>query len=150
MVLGIIGESCTGKSSIAGELSNRMNTTVYTGKDYLKLAKNENEAKKRFKDLLSSDEASNSVFIYIISEREHLPLLPPDAIRILLVSDLDVIKERFAKRIGGKLPPAVAEMLERKHGLFDDEQYDLKICNDGSSIHDACDRIIEKYGALLL
>ena len=147
MVIGIIGESCTGKTSIAEELSKRMNATVFTGKDYLKLAKNETEAKKRFSDLLCSDEADNGTIIYIVSEKEHLTLLPVNAMRILVTADLNVIKARFAKRMSGKMPPAVSEMLERKHGLFDDEQYDMKIDNDECSVSEACDRIMEKCGA---
>jgi cytidylate kinase len=143
MVIGIIGESCTGKSSIAEVLSKRMKATVYAGKDYLKLAKNETEAKKRFIELLSSDEAVNGVFIYIISEKEHLPLLPAGALRVLLTADIDVIKERFAKRLGGNMPAAVTEMLERQHGLFDCEPSDLKIHNDGSSIGETCDKIVK-------
>ena len=143
MVIGIIGESCTGKSSVAEELSKRMKATVYAGKDYLRLAKNDAEAKRRFVELLSSAEAADGVIIYIISEKEHLPLLPADALRVVLSADIDVIKERFAKRMGGRMPPAVAETLERKHGSFDVEPCDLIIHNDGSSVSETCDKITE-------
>ena len=50
MVIGIFGISCTGKSAIASEISNRINATIYTGKDYLRFAKNEADAKKKCHD----------------------------------------------------------------------------------------------------
>ena len=49
MVVGIFGESCTGKSTLAQLLKNRLNAEVYTGKDYLRFSKNENMAKKLFR-----------------------------------------------------------------------------------------------------
>ena len=44
MVIGIIGESCAGKSTLAGELQKAFGGEVVTGKDYLRLAKSEAEA----------------------------------------------------------------------------------------------------------
>ena len=38
MLIGIIGESCTGKSTLAERLKAQLNAEVYTGKDYLRLA----------------------------------------------------------------------------------------------------------------
>ena len=125
MVIAIFGESCTGKSTIADELAKRTNAMVFTGKDYIKLAKSEAEAKKQFIELLARNETAGELIIYVISEKEHLPLLPDRAVRVLVVAQLDTIKERFAKRMNGKLPEPVAKMLEKKHGLFDSEKYDL-------------------------
>ncbi|MBO7294110.1 MAG: aspartate--tRNA ligase, partial [Bacteroidaceae bacterium] len=42
MVIGIFGESCTGKSTLAGLLKTKLDAEVYTGKDYLRFSKNEN------------------------------------------------------------------------------------------------------------
>ena len=143
MVIGIIGESCTGKSTIADELSKRMKASVYAGKDYLKLAKNETDARKQFVELLSlSENDADNTVIYVITEPEHIPFLPPKAIRVLVTAELDVIKERFAKRMNGKLPPPVAAMLEKKHGMFDMEKHDLRVENTGDTVVEACDRII--------
>lgn len=52
MVIGIIGESCTGKSTLADKLKPLLGAEVYTGKDYLRLAKNEAIAKKLFRKKL--------------------------------------------------------------------------------------------------
>lgn len=46
MVIGVIGESCTGKSTLADKMKCLLNAEVYTGKNYLRLAKNEAIAKK--------------------------------------------------------------------------------------------------------
>jgi len=45
MVIGIFGASCTGKTSIAKEIAKRTNAKVFTGKDYMRGAKSEVEAK---------------------------------------------------------------------------------------------------------
>jgi len=142
MVIAIIGESCTGKSTIAGEISKRTNARVITGKDYMQLAKNETNARKQFIELLCASEASDDWIVYVITETNHLSFLPPKALRVLVTADLGVIKERFANRMGGNLPPPVAAMLEQKHGMFDDERHDLRIENVRNNIPDICDEII--------
>ena len=75
MVIGIFGESCTGKSTLAERLKGMLNAEVYAGKDYLRFAKNENMAKKLFRKELEAA-VSGKHIIYVISEPEHLTLLP--------------------------------------------------------------------------
>lgn len=79
----------------------------------MRFAKNEAIAKKLFQKKLE-DAVSGAHIVYVISEKEHLPLLPDDAFRVLVTADLDVIKERFAQRMRGNLPAPVATMLARK------------------------------------
>ena len=126
MVIGIFGESCTGKSTLAEKISASFPCEVFTGKDYLRLAKNENIAKVMFQKKLQAALLGENI-IYVISEKEHLALLPEGAFRILVTADLDVIKSRFARRMGGMLPAPVAAMLERKHGCFDQERHDIRV-----------------------
>ena len=117
MVIGIFGESCTGKSTLAEKIATSFPCEVFTGKDYLRLAKNENIAKVMFQKKLTAALTGESI-IYVISEKEHLPLLPEGALRILVTADLELIKSRFAERMRGNLPAPVAAMLEKKHGCF--------------------------------
>jgi len=145
MVIGIFGECCTGKSVIAEELSRRTGAEIYAGKDYLKLAKNEAEAKKRFSDLLASNAETGEYIIYVISERELLQLLPEKALRVLMTVDFGVIKERFSRRMNAPLPPPVAAMLERKHGMFDGERHDLRVESIEDRVTEVCDRIMELF-----
>jgi cytidylate kinase len=144
MVIGIFGESCTGKSSVADELASRLNAIVYTGKDYLKIAKNEANAKKQFIELLKFNEMSDKAIIYVITEKEHLTFLPDKAFRVLMKAELGIIKERFSKRINRELPAPIIAMLDRTHGMFDADKCDLMFDNSSnSSISELC-IIIEK------
>ena len=137
MVIGIFGESCTGKSTLADKLKESINAQVYTGRDYLRLEKNEAAAKRSFQAKLR-EAVSGENIIYVISEKEHLP---HGSIRVLVTADLDMIKKRFAGRMQGSLPAPVAAMLERKHGCFDKELHDIHIISGRTSVDDVCRKI---------
>ena len=126
MVIGIFGESCTGKSTLAEKIAAGCSCEVFTGKDYLRLAKNENIAKVMFRKKLAAAVNGENI-IYVISEKEHLSLLPEGALRILVTADLETIQARFAQRMHGNLPAPVAAMLEKKHGCFDTENHDIHV-----------------------
>ena len=126
MVIGIFGESCTGKSTLAQKIATSFPCEVFTGKDYLRLAKNENIAKVMFQKKLTAAVAGENI-IYVISEKEHLPLLPEGALRILVTADLELIKSRLSQRMRGNLPAPVATMLEKKHGCFDVVPHDIHV-----------------------
>ena len=126
MVIGIFGESCTGKSTLAEKIAASLPCEVFTGKDYLRLAKNENIAMVMFQKKLTAALTGERI-IYVISEKEHLPLLPEGALRILVTADLELIKSRFAQRMRGILPAPVAAMLKKKHGCFDAEPHDIHV-----------------------
>lgn len=126
MLIAIFGESCTGKSTLANALAQKLNAEIYTGKDYLRLAKNENIARVLFQKKLNAAVNGENI-IYVIAEKEHLALLPEGAMRILVTADLELIKARFTERMHGNLPVPVAAMLDRKHGCFDNESRDYHI-----------------------
>lgn len=145
MVIGIFGESCTGKSTLAEKIEVALNCEVFTGKDYLRLAKNENIAKTMFQKKLNAAVSGENI-IYVISEKEHLPLLPEGAMRILATADLELIKSRFAQRMHGNLPAPVVAMLESKHGCFDDVPHDIHVVS-GETDNDAIvEQIKSKLG----
>lgn len=143
MVIGIIGGSCTGKSTLADKLGAELGAQVYTGKDYLRLAKSESMARNLFKKKLQ-EKGKTQHMIYVISEKEHLSLLPEDALRILVTADLEEIKRRFAARMKGTLPPPVAAMLEKKHGCFDAQPHDLHVVSGCSDLDVVCAKIRSK------
>lgn len=140
MVIGIFGESCVGKSTLADSLRKKSGAEIYTGKDYLRLAKNEADAKREFMQILENA-VSGGNLIYVISEKEHLSLLPDAALRVLVTADLEVIEKRFAERMGGKLPEPVKVMLERKHGSFDSEPCDIHVMDGTETVDAVCGRI---------
>ena len=52
MVFGIIGENCSGKSTLAEKIKETLGGEIITGKDYLRMAKSESEAVFIFKEKL--------------------------------------------------------------------------------------------------
>lgn len=135
MVIGIIGENCSGKSTLAEEIKKTIGAEIITGKDYLRMAKTESEAVLLFRAKLKDAMTGDNV-IYVISEKEHLDLLPDGAIKILVKTDIDTIKERFKTRMHGNMPAPVEQMIERKHGMFDNGIYDYQF--DGK-LGDPCE-----------
>ena len=142
MLVALIGESCTGKSTAAETLGRLLNAEIFTGKDYLRLAKNEAIAQKLFVKHLESAVTGDHL-IYVIAELEHLSLLPEGTVKVLFTADLELILERFANRMHGTLPPPVKTMLERKHGIFDKELCDYHIHNN-ENMNAVCAEIAEK------
>ena len=133
MLIAIIGENCVGKSTLANKIIDQLNAKIYSGKDYLRLGKSPAAALNKFK-LILKDAVNNEHVIYVITEKEHLSLLPEGTFKIVLTAELDVIKDRFKERMRGNLPVPVEKMLEAKHGLYDDLECDLKL-NSGYDIN---------------
>ena len=123
MVIGIIGENCSGNSTLAKKIAETLGGEVMSGKDYLRMAKSESEAKLLFRKKLNGAVSGSNV-IYVISELDLVQLLPDGAVKVLVNADIDTIKERFRARMHGNLPAPVAAMLEKKHGMFDGGSYD--------------------------
>lgn len=138
MVIGIIGENCSGKSTLAEAIKNAIGADIITGKDYLRMAKSENEAILLFKEKLK-DALTGTNIIYVISEKEHIGFLPDGAVRILVKADIDTIKERFRQRMRGNLPAPVEQMLVRKHGIFDNEICDYQFDGVSGNPLELCD-----------
>ncbi len=138
MLIALFGDSCTGKSTIALELAKQLPAEIYSGKDYLKLAKSESEAEVLFQKKLRS----NETIIYVISEMSQLSFLPTCCLRVLVVASLETIKARFARRMHGNLPAPVASMLERKFGQFEAKPHDLRIDTDSICTEDAVKQIL--------
>ena len=126
MLIAIIGENCVGKSTLANKINEKLNAKIYSGKDYLRLEKNPSMALEKFKALLR-DSVTGDNIIYLITEKEHVQLLPEGAFRIVLTAELDVIKERFKERMRGNLPLPLEKMLESKHGMYDNLECNLKL-----------------------
>lgn len=145
MLISLFGESCTGKTTLANKIKESLGAEIYSGKDYLRLARNENEAKSSFAKKLEAAVTGENI-IYIIAEREQLVLLPKETFRILVTADMEVIKGRFAARMNGQLPPPVATMLEKKHGCFDSEEYHVHVHNGFPDADSICQKLRDYMG----
>ena len=143
MLIGIIGENCAGKSTLAEKIKDTIGAEIITGKDYLRMAKSESEARILFRDKLENAVDGENV-IYVISEPDLLSLLPEGAVRIHVSAGLEIIMERFRARMHGNLPEPVARMLEKKHRMFDGGDYDY--CFD--SAKDNADELCAKLKKL--
>ena len=108
------------------------------------MAKSESEAVSLFKEKLTHAVTGENV-IYVISEKQHISLLPDGSVRILVKADIDTIKERFKMRMHGSLPAPVEQMLERKHGMFDDEHYDYQFDGVKGNASAFCDLIKDRF-----
>lgn len=139
MLIAIIGENCVGKSTLAAGLNETLQGKIYSGKDYLRLEKNPAMAESAFKTLLK-DAVSGENILYLITEKDHLSLLPDGAFRIVLTAELDTIKARFRERMHGYLPPPVEKMLEAKHGMYDHLPCQMKL-NAAYDLHDVIDKL---------
>lgn len=126
MLIAIIGENCVGKSTLAEKIREKLPAEIYSGKDYLRLEKNPAMALEQFKTMLRASVTGDNI-IYLITEKEHIQLLPEGTFRIVLTADLEVIKERFKARMHGNLPLPVEKMLELKHGMYDNLECNLKL-----------------------
>ena len=145
MVIGIVGENCSGKSTLAEALRRVIGAKILTGKDYLRMAKTEQEAAALFRKKLENAVSGENI-IYVISEQEHIAFLPDGAVRILVSADLDTIKERFKARMHGNLPAPVAQMLERKHGVFDNVPCDLRFDGVHGDADELCEALKNRIG----
>ena len=144
MVIGLIGENCSGKAMLAARIMDAIGAEVVTGRDYLRMARSEAEARRLFREKLAGAASSGNI-IYVISEPDQLDLLPEGSVRILVSADLDTIKARFRARMHGVLPAPVERMLESKHGMFDGGAYDFRY--DGGNGDAAA--LCEQLGAII-
>ena len=146
MVIALIGENCSGKSTLAEKIKNALGAEIITGKDYLRMAKSEGEAEALFKKKLNSAVSCGGI-VYVIADRDLLRLLPDGALRILVSADIDTIKARFASRMNGVLPAPVASMLERKHGIFDSGEYDFRFDGVNGDADLLCEEIKKRLSS---
>jgi len=137
MLYVFMGPSCSGKSSVARELKNLINIQIYTGKDYLRMAKNEHDAWKVFNEELkkasNNKELNSQSIVYVISEKNDVSKIEclDNAVTIKFTANSEVIKSRFAQRMKGTLPKPVEKMLEQQ--LLDWKNVNAKLHVDTST-----------------
>lgn len=120
MVLVFYGPSCSGKSSAARSIAERTGATIWTGKDYLRLAKTEPAAWKEFVRLLAraarSSRLSLDSIVFVTTDPATLMRHVGDLGTVYWVrfdASLETLAKRFALRIGGSVSPPMRTMLER-------------------------------------
>lgn len=133
MVVVFMGPICTGKSSVAELIREKTNIQVVTGKDYLRLASDEDEAWKLFlkkvKIAVNANPHSENSMIYILDDTERVEdLMRIDGVRCVKFSaTLDAIRDRYETRMQGELPGIVIKMLRSQLDSWDQVTCDVNI-----------------------
>lgn len=133
MLYIFMGQSCTGKSTIANKVKELTGAEIITGKDYLRMAKDENEAWKLFHQKLSNaaskDKLSKESIVYVITEKVFLDRIVDieGSCKVKFTTPLDTIKSRFAKRMNGKLPQPVEKMLSNQYEEWESIKGDFNV-----------------------
>jgi len=152
MLYVFMGPSCSGKSSAAKELKKLTDVQIYTGKDYLRMDKNENSAwgifEEKLKEASGNKDLDSQSIVYIISEKKDILKLKfiDEAITINFTADAEIIKSRFAKRMNGVLPKPVENMIDKQ--LFEWKDTTAKLYVDTSK--DRASDIAKKVYDLVL
>lgn len=144
MIIALIGERCTGKTTIANALAKRTSVELFAGKDYLRMAKNPVEAEELFQNYLRENANEKNLIVILIADTEALKFLPEHVLKVRCEVPFDTIKERFAKRRHGNLSPEAAAMLEKNHGMFDDLDVDLSYDTLQTDVNRICDEILAR------
>ena len=145
-----MGPSCSGKTSVAKKLAERTGCSIWSGKDYFRLAKNQDEAWKIFLSMLR--DASNEAvldaksIIYLIGNPTELRndlLTIPNLKRIKFNADISVLKNRFAERIGQKpLSLPLDKMIERQQKAFQTISADKEFDTTNEEVDSIIDNIL--------
>lgn len=148
MLYIFMGPSCTGKSTAVKRIKEVVDAQVYTGKDYLRMAKNENEAWQLFYDKLLvaslTEDPAKDAIIYLITEKDELMRIADieNACKIRFTAPLDTIKERFSQRMNGRLPQPIEKMLERQYKGWEHIDGDLTV---DTSQKDNLERVVALF-----
>lgn len=128
MLLVLFGPSCSGKSSVASIIRDRRGASVWTGRDYLRLAKSEQRAWRSFLDLLiaaaGNSGMSEDSIVYVAADVGYVRRVVEQAhgaVPVRLVADLATLESRFAPRVGGAISPAIRAMLKRSRDAAAEE-----------------------------
>jgi cytidylate kinase len=143
MVIALFGASCTGKTLVAEILASKLSARVFNGKEYLTLSKNNFEAGKTFKKMLS-DSPEN--IIYVLGDIEDYQFVPESAYKVRFSASLETMKNRFAKRINGPVSEAIVKMLQRKSELWQQKTCDLLVNSDEADAEEISNMIMKNIG----
>lgn len=137
MVIGIIGESCTGKSTLADQLKRALQAQVFTGKDYLRSPK-ARPSRKTSSERNWRRPRPDEHILYVVSEAEHLPAASGKRNPHPCDRGPGNHQGALRRRMRGNMPAPVAAMLEGKHGCFDGVAHDLHLVSGQFDPDEVC------------
>ncbi len=150
MLLVLFGPSCSGKSSVASLITDRVGASVWTGSDYLRVAKNEELAWRGFLGLLGAAAGTDSMteesIVYVVGDVSTVRRIVeqvPGAIPVRLTADLSSLESRFASRVGGVVSPAIRAMLKRSRDEASQEPADLAFDTTDMTCEDVAQSVLD-------
>lgn len=143
-----MGPSCTGKSSVAELIGSRPNIQIVTGKEYLRLSSDENEAWCLFLDQIKTAVLSHDeTIIYLLDDTAKVQdLMQISGVHLVKFSaSLDVIRDRYENRLQGKLPGIAVKMLSTQKMMWDTVQCAHHVdTSHGLGVKEVAREVIEK------
>ena len=150
MVVVFMGACCTGKSSVAELIRAKNNIQVITGKDYLRLSSDEEEAWRQFLGRIENalHTGSDESMIYILDDADKADdLLSIHGVRCVKFSaTLDVIKSRYEARLQGALPDVVVKMLNTQLSAWNRVSCDIVVDSSRErDINEMAQEVVMKF-----
>ncbi|SFN71436.1 hypothetical protein [Proteiniclasticum ruminis] len=146
MLFVFMGPSCSGKSTAAEIVGKRTGAKIYSGKDYLRLAKAEGDAWRIFHEKLeeASKPDGEESLIFVCTEKELFDRIrvTENIFTVRFTATPEDIKRRFAERMRGTLPKPLEVMLEKQMHLWEGIEAKLLVDSSSESPEDAAERIL--------
>ena len=148
MLYVFMGPSCTGKSTAAEIVRKRIGAEIYSGKDYLRLAKAEGDAWRIFHEKMeeSSKKESGESLIFVCTEKELFDRISvkENIFTVRFTAIPEEIKRRFGERMRGSLPKPLEMMLEKQMNLWEEIESSLLVDSSSESPEEAAKRVLSE------
>ena len=141
-----MGPSCSGKSTAGEIVGKRTGAKIYSGKDYLRLAKAEGEAWRVFQEKMveAAGHGKEESLIFVCTEKELFDRISvkENIFTVRFTATPEDIKRRFAERMHGNLPKPLEMMLEKQMHLWEGIEAKLLVNSSSESPEDAAESIL--------
>lgn len=146
MLFVFMGPSCSGKSTTGEIVGKRTGAKIYSGKDYLRLAKAEGEAWRVFQEKMveAAGHGKEESLIFVCTEKELFDRISvkENIFTVRFTATPEDIKRRFAERMHGNLPKPLEMMLEKQMHLWEGIEAKLLVNSSNESPEDAAESIL--------
>ena len=146
MLFVFMGPSCSGKSTAGEIVGKRTGAKIYSGKDYLRLAKAEGEAWRVFQEKMveAAGHGKEESLIFVCTEKELFDRISvkENIFTVRFTATPEDIKRRFAERMRGNLPKPLEMMLEKQMHLWEGIEAKLLVNSSSESSEDAAESIL--------
>lgn len=142
MLLLFAGPSGSGKSTAAALLKPKLKAEVYSGKGYLRIAKNMDEAWKKFQTILADSVAGkrNSILILVGTDNLEKFRAAGKFRLVRFTAPREVLESRFAGR-SGEITPQISKMIRDQEEKWMDVPCDLVVDTSQKTVEEVVKEI---------